>query len=274
MADPTIEERKAIEAFVRGTLSPLIEAVLTKKLSQAALFMRDELQTRKSALQRIAELLEDGEGPDLEDLTDDTKRPRLSAEERGHLAVIVRWARLPVDGVDACEAIITTGAQHDPRATNQPHDGAPRGELARAGVHDAQGQRGRDGARGCSSDGSGHSGSQAGEGSQPGDHRPRPAHGALTNAAPQGATAGGVKEAPTCPSCGVLMDPPFFHFRHCTSGVPVTVPTRPACMDVALNMLRETPGGGETKITTPMAWEVARYVARLEAIAGADRGKR
>lgn len=100
MAEPTNDERKAIEAFVKGTLSPLIEAVLTKKLSQAALFMRDELQARKPALQRIAELLEDGEGPDLEDLlTDDTKRPRLNIEERTQLAVIVRWARLPIDGV-------------------------------------------------------------------------------------------------------------------------------------------------------------------------------
>lgn len=35
--------------------------------------------------------------------------------------------------------------------------------------------------------------------------------------------AAGAQEGPTCPSCGVLMVPPFFHFRHCatpTLGAP------------------------------------------------------
>jgi hypothetical protein len=44
MADPTNDQRKAIGAFVRGTLSPLIEEVLTKKLSQAAMFIADEMR--------------------------------------------------------------------------------------------------------------------------------------------------------------------------------------------------------------------------------------
>lgn len=43
MADPTNEQRKAIGAFVKGTLSPLIEEVLTKKLTQAATFIAAEL---------------------------------------------------------------------------------------------------------------------------------------------------------------------------------------------------------------------------------------
>jgi hypothetical protein len=43
MADPTPEQRKAIRSFIDSTLLPLIGDVLEKKLSQAALFMRDEL---------------------------------------------------------------------------------------------------------------------------------------------------------------------------------------------------------------------------------------
>jgi tryptophan 2,3-dioxygenase len=44
MAEPTNEQRKAIGAFVKGTLSPLIEEVLTKKLAQAASFVAEELR--------------------------------------------------------------------------------------------------------------------------------------------------------------------------------------------------------------------------------------
>jgi hypothetical protein len=44
MNDPTSEQRKAVGAFVRGTLSPLIEEVLTKKLLQAAVFISDEIR--------------------------------------------------------------------------------------------------------------------------------------------------------------------------------------------------------------------------------------
>jgi hypothetical protein len=43
MAEPINEQRKAVEAYVQGTLSPLIEQVLTKQLSMAAVFLRDEL---------------------------------------------------------------------------------------------------------------------------------------------------------------------------------------------------------------------------------------
>lgn len=107
--DPTPEQRKAIKAYVKGSLSPLIESVLTKQLSMAAVFMRDELTGKKPALQRIAEWLEDGDGPDLEDLlTDDSKRPRLNADERAQLAVIVRWARLP-PGVRVLDAALPDG---------------------------------------------------------------------------------------------------------------------------------------------------------------------
>jgi hypothetical protein len=44
VAEPTNEQRKAIGAFVKGTLSPLIEEVLTKKLTQAASFVAEELR--------------------------------------------------------------------------------------------------------------------------------------------------------------------------------------------------------------------------------------
>lgn len=44
MAEPTNEQRKAIGAFVKGTLSPLIEEVLTKKLSQSAAYIAEELR--------------------------------------------------------------------------------------------------------------------------------------------------------------------------------------------------------------------------------------
>ena len=94
MTEPTSEQRKAIQAYVHSSLSPLLESVLVKQLSMAALFMRDEVAQKKSALQRIAEMLEDGDGPDIEDLLTEGK-PRLSADERAQLAVVVRWARLP-----------------------------------------------------------------------------------------------------------------------------------------------------------------------------------
>jgi hypothetical protein len=44
-----------------------------------------------STLQHVAELLEDGEGPELHELLTE-KLPRLSAEDRRALGVIVRWA--------------------------------------------------------------------------------------------------------------------------------------------------------------------------------------
>ncbi|MGE4243654.1 hypothetical protein [Ramlibacter sp.] len=57
----------------------------------------------KPALQRIAELLEDGEGPDLNDLLRvSTKHPWLNDEERRHLGVIVHWAH--VSGVSPTPA--------------------------------------------------------------------------------------------------------------------------------------------------------------------------
>jgi hypothetical protein len=60
------------------------------------------------ALKRIAEWLEDGEGPDLDDLLNDTtRRPRLSEGEREQLAVIVRWARLPAAGVPGTDKPVT-----------------------------------------------------------------------------------------------------------------------------------------------------------------------
>lgn len=43
MAEATEEQRKAIRAFVDGTILPLIGTVLEKKLTQAAVFLRDEL---------------------------------------------------------------------------------------------------------------------------------------------------------------------------------------------------------------------------------------
>lgn len=50
----------------------------------------------KPTLQRIAEALEDGDGPDLDELLqDESIAPRLTLEERAQLEVIVRWARLP-----------------------------------------------------------------------------------------------------------------------------------------------------------------------------------
>lgn len=41
MNDPTNEQRKAIRAFIDSTLTPLIGDVLEKKLTQAALVVRD-----------------------------------------------------------------------------------------------------------------------------------------------------------------------------------------------------------------------------------------
>lgn len=49
MSDPTQQERDAIRKFVAHTLTPLIEDVLTKKLSQAAVFLRDELRAAPTA---------------------------------------------------------------------------------------------------------------------------------------------------------------------------------------------------------------------------------
>jgi hypothetical protein len=43
MAEPTAEQRKAIRAFIDSTLLPLIGDVLEKKLTQAALTIRDLL---------------------------------------------------------------------------------------------------------------------------------------------------------------------------------------------------------------------------------------
>jgi hypothetical protein len=40
---PTNEQREAVRAYVRRDLMPLIESVLVKRLSVAAVFMRDEL---------------------------------------------------------------------------------------------------------------------------------------------------------------------------------------------------------------------------------------
>ena len=49
-------------------------------------------------LKYIADLLEDGEGPDIEDLLSEPSF-WLDAAERQQLAIIVHWARLPTDGV-------------------------------------------------------------------------------------------------------------------------------------------------------------------------------
>ena len=43
MVEPTGAQRKVIRAYIDYTLLPLIGSVLKKKLTQAALFMRDEL---------------------------------------------------------------------------------------------------------------------------------------------------------------------------------------------------------------------------------------
>jgi hypothetical protein len=43
MPEPTEEQRKVIRAYIDDTLLPLIGSVLEKKLTQAALFLRDEL---------------------------------------------------------------------------------------------------------------------------------------------------------------------------------------------------------------------------------------
>lgn len=44
MAEPTAEQRKAIRAFIDSTLLPLIGDVMEKKLTQAALTIRDLLE--------------------------------------------------------------------------------------------------------------------------------------------------------------------------------------------------------------------------------------
>lgn len=55
MADPTNEQRKAIGAFVKGTLSPLIEEVLTKKLTQAASFVAEELRAEAALAESVTD---------------------------------------------------------------------------------------------------------------------------------------------------------------------------------------------------------------------------
>jgi len=44
----TDEQEKAIRAYLRKSIIPLIEQVLVKKLGQAALFLSDELQKEAS----------------------------------------------------------------------------------------------------------------------------------------------------------------------------------------------------------------------------------
>jgi hypothetical protein len=41
--DPTPEQRKAIEAYVNGSLLPLLGTMLTKQLGMAAVFMHEKL---------------------------------------------------------------------------------------------------------------------------------------------------------------------------------------------------------------------------------------
>lgn len=53
--EPTNEQRKAIGAFVKGTLSPLIEEVLTKKLSQSAAFIAEELRAEAALAQTVTD---------------------------------------------------------------------------------------------------------------------------------------------------------------------------------------------------------------------------
>jgi hypothetical protein len=55
MADPTNEQRKAIGAFVKGTLSPLIEEVLTKKLTQAAAFVAEEMRAEAALAESVTD---------------------------------------------------------------------------------------------------------------------------------------------------------------------------------------------------------------------------
>jgi hypothetical protein len=60
-------------------------------------------------------------------------------------------------------------------------------------------------------------------------------------------------------------------------GVPArTLPTRPFGIETALNMMRETRGGNEAKLWTPLCWDLACYIAELEAHVAAgvkeDRG--
>ena len=45
--DITHEQREAIRAFVASAISPLIEAVIVKKLGQAIAFCQSELQNEK-----------------------------------------------------------------------------------------------------------------------------------------------------------------------------------------------------------------------------------
>lgn len=49
MAEPTNEQREAIRAYVHGTLAPLIEQVLVKQLSMAAVFLHEEATKRAAA---------------------------------------------------------------------------------------------------------------------------------------------------------------------------------------------------------------------------------
>jgi hypothetical protein len=55
MAEPSNEQRKAIGAFVKGTLSPLIEEVLTKKLTQAASFIAEELRAEAAMAESVTD---------------------------------------------------------------------------------------------------------------------------------------------------------------------------------------------------------------------------
>jgi hypothetical protein len=55
VAEPSNEQRKAIGAFVKGTLSPLIEEVLTKKLTQAASFVAEELRSEAERAETISD---------------------------------------------------------------------------------------------------------------------------------------------------------------------------------------------------------------------------
>ena len=44
---PTPEQEKAIRAYLRTSIMPLIEQVLVKKLGQAMVFAAEELEARK-----------------------------------------------------------------------------------------------------------------------------------------------------------------------------------------------------------------------------------
>lgn len=54
-------------------------------------------------LKRIAQLLEDGDGPDLDDLLNDRHNFWTMPTDRVHLETIVRWARLPATPATAAQ---------------------------------------------------------------------------------------------------------------------------------------------------------------------------